>query len=70
MNDEKIVSLLEEIRDLQKQHVENYKDAIKRQDQALELQKEAVGRQKDAMKKLVIYFVILFGAFLVMASLK
>jgi hypothetical protein len=31
MGDEQVISLLEEIRDLQKLHVENYKDAIKNQ---------------------------------------
>jgi hypothetical protein len=31
MGDEQVIRLLEEIRDLQKLHVENYKDAIKNQ---------------------------------------
>ena len=64
MNEEKIVVLLEEIRDLQKQHVENYKDAIKRQDQSIELQKQAIERQKQVTKKVLIYFVGLFVLYL------
>jgi CHASE3 domain sensor protein len=46
MGEEQIIKLLEEIRDLQKQHVENYKDALKNQQESIDLQKSAVRRQK------------------------
>lgn len=44
--DEEMIALLREIRDLQKLHVENYKDAIKRQQTAIELQQWASRLQK------------------------
>ena len=46
MADEQVIRLLEEIRDLQKLHVENYKDALKNQQDAIELQKRAMRRQR------------------------
>ena len=46
MADEQVIKLLEEIRDLQKLHVENYKDALKNQQESIDVQKRAIGRQK------------------------
>ena len=46
MADEQIVKLLEEIRDLQKLHVENYKDALKNQKESIEIQQRAMRRQR------------------------
>jgi hypothetical protein len=40
MSEEQISALLTEIRDLQKQNVENYKLALQKQQEAIELQKE------------------------------
>ena len=44
MADEQVIKLLEEIRDLQKQHTENYKLALANQQLALETQKQAMRR--------------------------
>jgi hypothetical protein len=55
--DEQVIKLLEEIRDLQKLHVENYKDAIKNQQESIEMQKRAMRRQKITV--LVFFFLIL-----------
>jgi hypothetical protein len=46
MAEEQVIKLLEEIRDLQKLHAENYKDALKNQQESIELQRRAVRRQK------------------------
>ncbi len=46
MADEQVIKLLEEIRDLQELHVENYKDAIKNQQESIEINKRALRRQK------------------------
>jgi hypothetical protein len=46
MAEEQVIELLEEIRDLQKLHVENYKDALKNQQESIEIQKRALRRQK------------------------
>lgn len=67
MNDEKVVSLLEEIRDLQKQHVENYKEALKNQQEVVLLQKEAVARQKVTLRRLFIIMGIFLGLSLLLS---
>jgi CHASE3 domain sensor protein len=54
MPDEEIIGLLREIRDLQKQHVENYQDA-------LENQRAAIKLQKRAMVAIPFLFLILAG---------
>jgi hypothetical protein len=59
MDNEEIVLLLREIRDLQKVHAENYKDAIKNQQAAIELQSKASRLQKRAL--LVLLIVVLAG---------
>ena len=46
MADEQLIKLLEEIRDLQKLHIENYKDALKNQQEAIFINKQAFRRQK------------------------
>jgi hypothetical protein len=40
MTDERIVRLLEEIRDLQKQHAEDYREALRNQYTSVQLQQE------------------------------
>jgi len=55
--EEQIIKLLEEIRDLQKLHVENNKDALKNQQESIEVQKQAVRRQRISL--LVIGLVLL-----------
>jgi hypothetical protein len=40
MTDERIVRLLEEIRDLQRQHVDNYREALRHQQESVQLQQE------------------------------
>jgi len=61
MSDEQIIALLSEIRDLQKQNVENYKFALQRQQEAIDLQKQHVAdfQKKFAIRqKLVIITVV------------
>ena len=45
MADEKVIQLLEEIRDLQKLHAENHKEALRNQQESIEIQRRAVRRQ-------------------------
>jgi hypothetical protein len=74
MSDEQIIALLTEIRDLQKQNVENYKFAVQRQQEAIDLQKQHVAdfQKKFAIRqKLVIITVIaitVVGFLIVMLS--
>jgi hypothetical protein len=55
VTDERAIKLLEEIRDLQRQHVENYKEAIRNQQESIQLQKEW---QVQATRRLRILFLL------------
>jgi len=58
MADEQVVKLLEEIRDLQKLHVENYKDALKNQQESIDLQRQAIRRQRIALMILIVIVLV------------
>jgi hypothetical protein len=60
VGDEQVVRLLEEIRDLQKLHVENYKDALKNQKEAIDLQRRAARRSKIVQT----FFILIMLVFL------
>jgi len=55
VSDEQVVKLLEEIRDLQRQHVENYKEAIRNQQESIRMQKEW---QAQATRRLRLLFLM------------
>jgi len=40
MSDDEIVQLLKEIRDLQRQHLEHYKEALRNQQESIQMQRE------------------------------
>jgi len=63
--EEQVIKLLEEIRDLQKLHVENYRDALKHQQESIDVQKRAIRRRK--ITSLVIGLLLL--AFLILLVL-
>ena len=58
MAEQEVIKLLEEIRDLQKLHVENYKDALKNQQESIDMQKRAMRRQRMI---LIVFGLILVG---------
>jgi hypothetical protein len=61
MSDEQIIALLTEMRNLQRQNVENYKLALQKQEEAIELQKKSVAdfQQKYvARQRMVILTVV------------
>ena len=63
MSEKQIIALLTEIRDLQKQNVENYKLALQKQQEAVDLQKQHVAefqKKYAARQKIVIITVIAF----------
>ena len=67
MAEEQVIKLLEEIRDLQKLHVENYKDALKNQQESIAIQKQAVRRQRISL--FVVSLILLaFLGFLAWSS--
>ena len=56
MDNEEIVPLLREIRDLQKVHLESYKEALKNQQASIEMQSKAIRSQK--ITRLVLLIVV------------
>ena len=63
MGDEQVIRLLEEIRDLQKLHVENYKDALRNQQESIDLQRRATRRSK-IVQTVLIFIMLVFLALL------
>jgi hypothetical protein len=65
--EEQVIKLLEEIRDLQKLHVENYKDALENQQESIDIQKRAIPRQKISLLVLGV-LLLAFLIFLAWSS--
>lgn len=65
MSEEQIISILGEIRDLQKQHIENYKLALQNQERALQVQQQAVRRSRVMLLivGLIVVAIYLLPAF-------
>jgi CHASE3 domain sensor protein len=64
MNDDRMVRLLEEMRDLQRQHVDSYREALLNQAESIKLQQEAMKRVRMILVLagvgLVLVLVVLF----------
>ena len=67
MAEEQVIKLLEEIRDLQKSHLENYQVALKNQQESIDLQKRTAFRAKIVQ---IVFLLLLAGlvAILVLSS--
>lgn len=57
MNDERVIKLLEEIRDIQKQNVANYQTALRNQEEAIRIQRAATRR---VVRLATVMIVVLF----------
>jgi len=68
MDNEEIVLLLREIRDLQKLQVENYKDALKNQQASIGMQSNAISSQ-DRWRAILLIVVLVAVVTMVWASL-
>jgi hypothetical protein len=64
VDDDRVVKLLEEIRDLQRLHVENYKDALQNQQESIRMNKE--WQRKASLRQVIALIVIavVIGVFL------
>ena len=69
MNDDRISRLLEEIRDLQRQHAERYGEALRNQEESIKLQQAGLRRVRVILAFATIA-VILAVAMLVMLLLR
>jgi len=62
--EEQVIKILEEIRDLQKAHLESYRQAVSNQDEAIKLQKASVRRAKIIQ---TIFLIFMIGALMLWA---
>lgn len=69
MSDERVIRLLEEIRDLQRQHAERYGEALRNQEQSIQLQQAGLRRVRVVLAFATIA-VILAVAMLVLLLLR
>lgn len=60
MADEQVIKLLEEIRDLQKQHLARYGEALQNQREAITNQKNAIRRSRIVLLLIGIVVVALY----------
>ena len=60
MADEQVIKLLEEIRDLQKQHLARYGEALQNQREAIANQKNAIRRSRIVLLVIGIIVVALY----------
>jgi cell division protein FtsL len=58
MDEDRLAHLLEEIRDLQRQQVDAYRQVLANQDQTLRMQREAMGRGRKLLAVLGLVIVI------------
>jgi hypothetical protein len=66
MDEDRVVRVLEEIRDLQRQQVEAYARALTGQQEALRLQREGMGRARKLLGGVGVLIVIVFVMVLVL----
>lgn len=59
MADEQVVTILQEIRELQREHLTHYKVALQNQRESMAIQKRAVERSKVAFVALAVLFLFL-----------
>jgi hypothetical protein len=64
MSDDRIITLLEEIRDLQRQHIVNYQEALRNQQEAIGIQRAATRRVMRFATALMVLVVVLVAVFL------
>ena len=64
MNDDRVIRVLEEIRDLQRQHVENYKEAIRNQQESIELSRQWQAQAQRRLKIVSALLIVVAAAFM------
>jgi hypothetical protein len=61
MNDERVIRLLEEIRDLQRRHAERYGDALRNQEESIRLQQAGLRRVRLVLGFATIALILAVG---------
>jgi hypothetical protein len=66
MNDERVVRLLEEIRDLQRQHAERYGEALHNQQESIRLQQDGLRRVRVILGFAAVVLIMAVGVLLLL----
>ena len=61
MNDDRVIRLLEEIRDLQRHHAELYGDALRNQEESIRLQQAGLRRVRLVLGFATIALILVVG---------
>lgn len=61
MSDERVIQVLEEIRDTQRSHFELYQEAVRNQEESIRQQQEAIRFQKSVTKRMLLVVVPLIA---------
>lgn len=61
MNDDRVIRLLEEIRDLQRQHAERYGEALRNQEESIKLQQAGLRRVRVILAFATIAVILAVG---------
>ena len=61
MSEDQVVRLLQEIRDLQKQHVERYEEALRNQQESIRIQQAAMRRVRTILGLATVAVVLAVG---------
>lgn len=67
MNEDRVVELLTELRDLQSTHLERYQEALDNQAESIAAQKGAIEYQRTMAKRLALLIIPLVVIFLILA---
>ena len=65
MTDERVIRLLEEVRDLQREHLEHYKEALRNQAEAIQLQREWSAATKRRLRVVFVLIAIVLALIIV-----
>jgi cell division protein FtsL len=66
MDEDRIARLLEEIRDLQRQHLQAYGQALENQQEAIRMQRDGVGRARKLLAAVGVVIAIVLVIVLVL----
>lgn len=66
MNDDRVLRILEEIRDLQRANVANYQEALRNQHESITLQQAAVRRVRVIMAVAAAALIVAVGMFVML----
>ena len=65
MTDDRVIRLLEEVRDLQREHLEHYKEALRNQAESIQLQREWSAATKRRLRVVFVLIAIVLALIIV-----